>query len=114
MKLKVNKMFKCTLQELFELPYSKAQFFAQHVLSAEQRLQYAAEIEEKLVTLYDALAPYRDGIPKEGEDWISPSDFLKRLSAIKHWETILEWLYEVDMGWLDEDFLDAEVVADVQ
>lgn len=91
-----------TLEKLFKLTYQGAHKVIKKI-KAEDRLVFTEEIEkEVLPPLYEGVQLYKDGIPKEGDIYVSPARYIQLMNMIKHWEQLLEWLYEVELGWLDQ------------
>lgn len=88
------------LDEIFALPYDRAKKYIQKTMKAEHRLEVAEQIEDLLPDFYQGTKAYGQAI--EGVPVMQPAHFERLMNKIKHYEQLLEWLYEVDMGWLEE------------
>lgn len=61
-----------------------------------QKAKIAAEIQPTLDSLYEMANRY--GNPDyEADERIGPAQFQSVMGKIKHWETLLYWLYEIDI-----------------
>lgn len=93
--------YELTLERLFAYEYKIAHKKIQ-ALDAKQKLAWAKEIEDDILPdLYEGTKLYIDKpFPKEDEIVMKPKEFIALMNKIKHWEQIVEWLYEAELGWL--------------
>lgn len=80
-------------------------------LDTFKKAELAAEVQEKLSTLYENANTY-DNKDYAMEDRVNASEYMNIMSRIKRWELILYWLFEIDILMqetpLDQIIKDAE------
>lgn len=90
----IPKQEKFDKDKLFKVAYDIAHKAIQK-MSAEEKLEIAGKIEsEELPDLYDSVKLYSSGEGYSKDEVMSAENFVKVMNKIKHWEQLLEWLYE--------------------
>ena len=94
-------VFELTLEKLFGMEY-KVAYKRIKGMQVGIRLEWAKEVEDTILpNLYKATELYYDKpFPKEDEIIMKPKEFIQLMNRIKHWEQLIEWFYEVELGWL--------------
>lgn len=94
-RIKAMPVEKYTAEMLYKMRFQDTAFVIAK-MDTMKKAEIAGEIQPILESLYMKVNAYgNDDVPYE--DQPSAAQFMACMTKIKHWETILYWLYEIDI-----------------